>query len=68
MQFDHTDRLMTSRQLREALGGISEMTIWRYERDESLGFPKALRIRKRRYWRVADVEQWVGGRNRAAVN
>lgn len=62
-----TERLITSRQLREALGGISEMTVWRYERDEALGFPKALRIRKRKFWRAADIDQWVSGRDRAAA-
>ena len=32
------------------------MTIWRYERDPKLGFPKPLRIKRRKYWRVRDLE------------
>lgn len=62
-----SDRLITSRQLREALGGISEMTVWRYERDEALGFPEPLRIRKRKFWRAADIDQWLNARDSAAA-
>jgi hypothetical protein len=50
--------LITSRQLRARFGGISEMTVFRWERNPNLNFPKAVRINNRRYWRLADVEFW----------
>jgi len=34
------------------------MTIWRWERDEKLGFPKALTINGRRYYDIAEIEGW----------
>jgi predicted DNA-binding transcriptional regulator AlpA len=53
---ENSDNLLTTAQLRTRLGGVSEMTIWRYERDPKLGFPKPLRIKRRKYWRVRDIE------------
>lgn len=35
---------------------ISDMTLWRWERDPKLAFPQPLRINGRRYWRRADIE------------
>jgi predicted DNA-binding transcriptional regulator AlpA len=51
-----SDALLTTPQLRARLGGISEMTIWRYERDTEINFPKPIRIKRRKYWRVREVE------------
>ncbi|MCF6304462.1 MAG: transcriptional regulator [Rhodobacteraceae bacterium] len=45
--------------LREALGGVSEMTIWRWLKDPALNFPKPIYISKRRYWRYEDVLAWL---------
>jgi predicted DNA-binding transcriptional regulator AlpA len=53
---EKSEILLTTAQLRVRLGGVSEMTIWRYERDPELGFPKPLRIKRRKYWRVRDIE------------
>ena len=53
---ERSEILLTTRQLRRRIGGVSEMTIWRYERDPKLGFPKPIRIKRRKYWRVRDVE------------
>lgn len=52
---NNPDRLFTSTQLRTWLGDISEMTLWRYERDPELGFPKPIRIKRRKYWRCSDI-------------
>lgn len=41
---DDDDRLMSDNQVREYFGGITEMGLWRWERDESLNFPKAIYI------------------------
>ena len=35
--------------------GISEPTLWRWERDPSVNLPKAIVIAKRRYWRLAEL-------------
>lgn len=35
-------RLLTDRQLREKLGGCSNMTLWRMRRDEKLPKPRKL--------------------------
>ncbi|KMO21624.1 helix-turn-helix transcriptional regulator [Methylobacterium platani] len=34
---------------------ISDMTLWRWEKDPKLDFPKPIRINGRRYWRVTDL-------------
>lgn len=52
------DTYISSTQLRARYGGISDMSLWRWERDEALKFPKAIRIQKRRYWRLDDLEEW----------
>ena len=53
---NQSDALLTTPQLRARLGGISEMTVWRYERDTEINFPKPIRIKRRKYWRVREVE------------
>jgi predicted DNA-binding transcriptional regulator AlpA len=46
--------------VREICGGISDMTLWRWlnERD----FPRPIYIARRRYWREADVTDWLEAR------
>lgn len=34
---------------------ISDMTLWRWENDPALNFPKPMKIRKRRFWRLGDL-------------
>jgi predicted DNA-binding transcriptional regulator AlpA len=53
---NHSDALLTTPQLRARLGGISEMTVWRFERDTEINFPKPIRIKRRKYWRIREVE------------
>jgi hypothetical protein len=46
------DSLMPDSDFRAELGGISKMTLWRWDRDAGLaeqGFPPAIRIRDRSY-------------------
>jgi predicted DNA-binding transcriptional regulator AlpA len=49
---------LTSAQVRLRFGGISDMTLWRWLKDENLNFPRPLTINRRRYWTVEDVEKW----------
>ena len=48
-------RYLTARQTRNRYGDISDMSLWRWLRDESLHFPKPVLINGRRYWRLSDL-------------
>ena len=37
------------KEVREICGGISEMTLWRWDRDPDLNFPPPVRINRRKY-------------------
>jgi predicted DNA-binding transcriptional regulator AlpA len=43
---------------------VTPMTLWRWDHDEALGFPKPIRINRRKYRDVAELEAWE--RKRAA--
>jgi predicted DNA-binding transcriptional regulator AlpA len=42
--------------------GISAMTVWRWLQDKPLGFPRPIRINRRRFWKLAELEQWEASR------
>jgi predicted DNA-binding transcriptional regulator AlpA len=50
------DGWLTTPQLRKRLGDKSPMTIWRYEHDPDLNFPKPIRINGRKHWRIREIE------------
>jgi predicted DNA-binding transcriptional regulator AlpA len=50
------DTFLTSRKVKERYGGVSAQWLWKNEKDES--FPKAVRINKRKYWRLADLLEY----------
>lgn len=54
-----TNTLLTAAAVRDTLGGISDMTLWRWLNDPRLDFPKPIHIARRRYWREADLNAWV---------
>ncbi len=56
-------RYITPKQVRERFGSISPMTLWRWERDEKLSFPKATAINKRKYFDVSEIETWERARS-----
>jgi predicted DNA-binding transcriptional regulator AlpA len=37
---------------------ISGPTLWRWQRDLDLDFPKPMYINRLRYWRASDVDAW----------
>ena len=41
---------------------VTDMTIWRWLHDPELGFPAPLVIKRRRFWKQADLEQWERAR------
>ncbi len=56
-----TDSLETAAQFRAALGGVSEMTIWRW-RQKFPDFPTVIVICGRNYYRPSDREAFVAAR------
>jgi predicted DNA-binding transcriptional regulator AlpA len=60
------NEFLTSRQILDRYK-ISDMSLWRWLRDERLGFPKPTIIRRRRYWPLTDVEHWERSRAAQAV-
>ncbi|RVG08555.1 helix-turn-helix domain-containing protein [Sinorhizobium meliloti] len=42
---------------------ISEMTLYRWRRDERLAFPKAVIVNRRTYFKKADLEAWEASKN-----
>jgi len=48
--------------------GISEMTLWRWSHDETLRFPQPMRIRNRKFFPVADIEEWERQQMEARVS
>lgn len=53
------NKLITARVVRELCGGISDMSLWRWLADPDLNFPKPVYIQKRRFWREAEVHNWI---------
>jgi predicted DNA-binding transcriptional regulator AlpA len=37
---------------------VTDMTIWRWLHDPALGFPQPIRINRKRFWNISDLEQW----------
>lgn len=52
---------LTSKQVQRRYQ-ISEMTLFRWCKTETLGFPKAVRVNRRKYFDVKDLEQWESSR------
>ena len=49
------ENLITTSHVRAHYGGISAMGLWRWLRDEDLGFPAPLMIKGRRYWKRGQI-------------
>lgn len=61
-------RLTNSTNLRKRLGDVSQMTLWRYQKDEKLGFPKPITIRNRNFWDDDEIEAFISRRATANDN
>ena len=64
---DETDKPYLPASQVRARYGVSEMSIWRWLRDERLGFPAPIRINGRRYWRRHELEAWEASRAAASA-
>lgn len=58
--------LLNSRQLKDLLGGITDMTLWRWSQRNDLDFPKPIMIAKRRYWNASDIDAFLERQRSAA--
>ena len=52
------EQKITSKQFREMLGGISDMSLWRVLHDKNLNFPKPTYIKRRRFWSAQELNEW----------
>ena len=50
--------LLTARDVETRYGGVSRNTLFRWQRDPELEFPRPVLIRGRRYWRVEELAAW----------
>ena len=57
----HSDapQLRASRQIRAQFGDISEVTLWRWLKDEALRFPQPIKISGRNYFRADEIEEFI---------
>lgn len=60
------DKLMTANKVRDTLGGVSDMTLWRFIKDPVKSFPTPIYIGRRRYWREKEVAAWIDAQAAAA--
>jgi predicted DNA-binding transcriptional regulator AlpA len=44
---------------------VSDMTIWRWERDGR--FPRHLTVHGRNYWLFSEVARWIAAQKREAI-
>ena len=51
-------KYITQKQLKARYGDLSDMTIWRWEHDDELGFPEAIYINGRKYFLLEEIEAW----------
>ena len=56
MQFEKN---ITSKQVREILGGKSDVSLWRFLNDRHLNFPKPIYINRRRLWSYQELGEWL---------
>ena len=50
--------LLTRENTCERYGGITLVTLHRWRKDPDLRFPPPIRIRRRVFWRQADLDLW----------
>lgn len=54
-----TQKRITAATVRELCGGVSDMSLWRWLNDPAMCFPQPIYIARRRYWKEADVLDWL---------
>lgn len=51
--------LLRSEELRVKLGDISHQTLWRWQKSPTMKFPQPFYIKRARYWRLKDINEWL---------
>lgn len=59
------EKLITGPELRRRLGNVSDMALWRWRHDADLNFPQPVKLRRRNYYREADIAAWLAARRAA---
>lgn len=59
MAHTFSETLLKTAEVKARLGNITDMTLWRWERDPRLNFPQPVRINRRKYFRQSDLEAWA---------
>jgi predicted DNA-binding transcriptional regulator AlpA len=56
--------LLTAQQVCKRLGGISQMTLWRWLGSDAVRFPQpTMRVNKRRFWSAGSIRRWLAERS-----
>jgi predicted DNA-binding transcriptional regulator AlpA len=58
---------LSSKVIRERYG-ISSMTLWRWERSSTMGFPKPMNVNGRKRYKLSEIEAWERTRAAATQN
>ncbi|WP_295047466.1 hypothetical protein [uncultured Paracoccus sp.] len=60
------DRRIPANVVRDLCGGISDMTLARWLADPAKAFPRPAYIGRRRFWREAEILDWLEARTEVA--
>lgn len=52
------DDFIASREVRRMFGNVSEMTLWRWMRSETVQFPRPISISGKNYWSLGDLRRF----------
>ncbi len=52
-------KLIPANTVRIMCGDVSDMTVWRWLHNPALNFPRPVYIGSRRYWREAEIVNWI---------
>lgn len=68
MSLEHSPtRYLTSKQVRSRYGNISDMSLWRWQNDAKLDFPKPIKVKGRKLFALAALERWESERAAEAL-
>jgi predicted DNA-binding transcriptional regulator AlpA len=60
--------LLAAQQVRSWVGGISQMTLWRWLGSDVVQFPQpTVRINNRRYWSAGSIRRWLSDRRSQGI-
>jgi predicted DNA-binding transcriptional regulator AlpA len=57
-------KLISAADVRTMFGDVTDMTIWRWLKDPDLKFPKPIYVMRRRFWRLAELTDWIDNQPR----